>query len=514
VGHHSFQIKLEQQWRLSVGLSPTMYYLIFLYFSFSSLPVLALYRLFFHPLHKYPGPSLAALTNWYEAYYNIVKGGGLVAEIERLHKLHGPVIRVGPNTLHFNYRQAYHDIYSHGSALVKDREFYSAMGAHAPQSSFSFCDPEVAKQRRGLLQPLFSRKAVMSLEYTIQQKIDKLLAILNKNYNSSSTALSIDVAYRALTTDIITSYCFAESSDILGSPGLSHPILRGVHEAVKKVWLQRHLPFFVTFILSVPRTLILWLLPEFEGYFKMKAGYERQVDCFLNNPEALSTIAEHETIFHHLLEPKNQERPSRSSLLDEAYILVGAGGDTVGNACTIGTFYALKYPSIHQRLKEELEEVWFDKDRPMSYATLEKLPYLTAFIKEVLRFSTGVVHPLPRVVGPSTPKIGGLKIPSGTIVEMSTTFLHMNPDVFSDPHTFNPDRWLVEDTNQMMLDLAPFSKGPRMCLGMNLAWCELYLIFGNIFRRLDLKLFVTEDMIDNFVENCEDYFFSPMGERL
>ncbi|KAF9077841.1 cytochrome P450 [Rhodocollybia butyracea] len=487
-----------------------MYYLLFLYFAFSSLFV---YRLFFHPLRKYPGPILAALTGWYEAYYNIVKGGGLVAEIERLHKLHGPVVRVGPNTLHFNDRQAYHDIYTHGSTLVKEREFYSAIGAHAPQGSLIFCDPEVSKQRRGLLQPLFSRKAVMSLEYTIQQKIDKLLAILKSNYNSSSTAVSMAVAYRALTTDIITSYCFAESAtNNLESPGLCHPILQGIQEATRMLWFQRHFPFLIPFVLNVPQKLILWLSPKFEGHLKMKAGFERQIDCVINDPETLS-IAEHETVFYHLLEPKDQERPSRASLVDEAFILVIAGSDTVGNACNIGSFYALKYPSIHSKLKKELEEVWVDADRPMSYTALEKLPYLTAFIKEVLRFSIGIVHPLPRVVGPSTPKIGGLKIPSGTIVEMSTMFLHMNPEVFPDPHTFNPDRWLVEDTNQMMLDLAPFSKGPRMCLGLNLAWCELYLIFGNILRRLDLKLLVTDDTINSFAsDNCVDYLV-PRWEK-
>ncbi|KAF9056859.1 hypothetical protein BDP27DRAFT_1189835, partial [Rhodocollybia butyracea] len=61
--------------------------------------VLVLYRLFFHPLCRYPGPTLAALTDWYGAYYSIVKGGGLVTQYEQLHKLHGPVIRVGPNTV-------------------------------------------------------------------------------------------------------------------------------------------------------------------------------------------------------------------------------------------------------------------------------------------------------------------------------------------------------------------------------------------------------------------------------
>ncbi|KAE9382571.1 hypothetical protein BT96DRAFT_1027597 [Gymnopus androsaceus JB14] len=46
---------------------------------------------------KYPGPVLAAITDWYEAYYDIIKKGGLVIEIDRLHKLYGPVVRIGPN---------------------------------------------------------------------------------------------------------------------------------------------------------------------------------------------------------------------------------------------------------------------------------------------------------------------------------------------------------------------------------------------------------------------------------
>ncbi|KAF9077862.1 cytochrome P450 [Rhodocollybia butyracea] len=481
-----------------------MNYLLFLDFVLSSLFVLAVYRLLFHPLSRYPGPILAALTDWYEAYYNVVKGGSLIAKYEQLHKLHGPVIRVGPNTLHFNDRQAYHDMYTYGTTLVKHSGFYDAMGVHAPESSLVFSDPEVAKQRRGLLQPLFSRRAVISFEYTIQQKIDKLLAILANNYNSPTSTVSMAVAYRALTTNVITSYCFAESANTLDSPDFFHPILQGMKQAFTKVWLPYDFPFLVTFALNAPQKLILWLLPEFKGYLKMKVGFEHQISSLIRNPDTLSMV-EHETIFHHLLEPEDQERPSRASLVDEAFLLIAAGSDTVGNASNIGTFYALKYPSIHQRLKKELDEVWVDRDRPMSYTALEDLPYLTAFIKEVLRFSIGVIHPIPRVVGPSTPEIGGLKIPVGTVVAMSAKFLHMNPNVFPDPYTFNPDRWLAQDTSQLLLDLAPFSKGPRMCLGLNLAWCELYLIFGNIFQRLDLKLHITDDMIGDFrADNCAD----------
>jgi hypothetical protein len=46
-------------------------------------------RLFNHPLAKYPGPPLAALTLWYKAYYEIVKDGGWSEHIEKLHNHYG-----------------------------------------------------------------------------------------------------------------------------------------------------------------------------------------------------------------------------------------------------------------------------------------------------------------------------------------------------------------------------------------------------------------------------------------
>ncbi|KAJ3991848.1 cytochrome P450 [Lentinula boryana] len=409
------------------------------------LSALAFYRLFFHPLHKYPGPILAALTDWYELYYNIVEGGALITKIDDLHNLH-------ETQLLFNERHAYHDIYTYGSTLVKDPGFYFGFMAHGPQGLVSTCDPEDAKNRRSLLGPMFSRRAVLELEFTVQ--------------------LKMAMAYRSITTDVITEYCFAESANTL-TPGFDHPI---------QIWIQRHFPFLNSLTSKAPQKLVRWLLPGYKSYVEMKNQYERQIDGLLKNPDSLSGT-NHETIYHHLLNPKNQAPLSRKTLVDEAFTLVGAGSETVGGVCTVGTFYALKNRTIYRKLLEELCKAWPDKDMPMSYLALEKLPYLTAFIKEALRFSIGVCHPLPRIVGAST-EIGGYRIPSGTVVEMSPVFLHMNPDVFPDPYTFNPDRWLTGSTSEMVLDLAPFSKGPRICL----AWCELYLIFGNIFRNLKMTL--------------------------
>ncbi|KIK51155.1 hypothetical protein GYMLUDRAFT_982685 [Collybiopsis luxurians FD-317 M1] len=450
---------------------------------------LALYRLFFHPLHKYPGPVLAAATTWYEVYYNLIQGGGLVLELERLHMLYGPVVRIGPNTLHFNDRRAYHDIYSNGNTLVKEPRFYQAILAHAREASVGLCDPQQVKNKRSLLAPSFSRQAVMKLEHLIQKKVvDQLVALLENHYQSPETGVKLSMAYRCLTTDVITDYCFANSLDTLSDPRFAHPIALETPNLIRRIWLQAYFPFIVSAAAIIPQAFFLWLFPRFISLVDVKAKLERQIDKFINNPEDLAAAA-HDTIYHHLLEPKDlQLRPSRTSLVHEALLLVGAGSDPVGHACTVGTYFALQDHSIRRRLVEELKEAWPDKGRPLEVVALEKLSYLTAFIKESLRMSIGIMHPLFRIVGDETPEISGLNIPPGAIVAMSQYFMHMNSEVFGDPYTFNPDRWLVADDSEMMHDLVPFSKGPRQWYGFTKTWSELYLILGNIFRKLDLSL--------------------------
>lgn len=95
---------------------------------------------------------------------------------------------------------------------------------------------------------------------------------------------------------------------------------------------------------------------------------------------------------------------------------------------------------------------------------------------------------------------------------MNSYNIHMNPTIFPSPKTFLPERWLVEplskpnnkNSNPLKRYLIPFTKGPRQCLGMDLAYAEMYLAAAIIHRRFPLtELFNTgrED-----VDVAHDFF--------
>lgn len=57
---------------------------------------LGIYRLYFSPIARFPGPKLAALTLWYEFYHDVVRGGQYVFKIDELHEQYGTAISPPP----------------------------------------------------------------------------------------------------------------------------------------------------------------------------------------------------------------------------------------------------------------------------------------------------------------------------------------------------------------------------------------------------------------------------------
>jgi hypothetical protein len=68
---------------------------------------------------------------------------------------------------------------------------------------------------------------------------------------------------------------------------------------------------------------------------------------------------------------------------------------------------------------------------------------------------------------------------------MTSVLIHHNETIFPDAKVFRPDRWIEHP--RLDRYLVAFSKGSRQCLGMNLAYAEMYLLLAAVFRRFGSK---------------------------
>ncbi|CAG8210866.1 unnamed protein product [Penicillium nalgiovense] len=73
---------------------------------------LVLYRLYLHPLHRFPGPRLAAISNLYELYFDYAHDGQSIFKVERMHRKYG---RINPREIHISDPEFQEQIYAGGS---------------------------------------------------------------------------------------------------------------------------------------------------------------------------------------------------------------------------------------------------------------------------------------------------------------------------------------------------------------------------------------------------------------
>ena len=185
------------------------------------------------------------------------------------------------------------------------------------------------------------------------------------------------------------------------------------------------------------------------------------------------------------------EEKSLDRLTDEGVLFIVAGNETTGNTLSVITFHVLNSPHILASLKAELLSAIPDKETIPLWRDLENLPYLSAVIKEGLRMSYGVVSRMPRVSPTTSLRYKDWVIPPNTPVSMNNMDMHDDPSVFIDPKAFNPDRWLGADSVELQKQLVPFCRGTRACVGMNLAYAEMYVVLATLVRRFEMVLFET-----------------------
>ena len=145
------------------------------------------------------------------------------------------------------------------------------------------------------------------------------------------------------------------------------------------------------------------------------------------------------------------------------------------------------HPDIQTRVRAEIEAN-IGLERLPGYDDRHLLPYTEAVINEVYRFSSVTPLALPHKALQDT-HIGEYFIPAGTIVLPNQWAVHHQPDIWPDPHHFNPDANFTRRLEDGSLAsarteyLVPFGMGKRLYPGDAFARQQFFLVFVGVLQR-------------------------------
>ncbi|XP_046640760.1 cytochrome P450 4c3-like [Daphnia pulicaria] len=223
---------------------------------------------------------------------------------------------------------------------------------------------------------------------------------------------------------------------------------------------------------------------------------KRKANCHTDMPK--SSLNNNNVIFQDTQEFHPKERLAFLDLLikasetnadfsdddirEEVDTVMFAGHDTTASAMSFFLHCIAKYPEHQQLVLQEVDAVFGDSDRDCSVQDAAELKYLECCIKETLRLYPSV----PAIMRCLTEdiEIGGYKLPSGTSVALMIHGMHHSPEVFPDPETFDPKRFLPENSiGRHPYAFVPFSAGPRNCIGQKYGMLEIKVVLANLMRR-------------------------------
>ncbi|XP_071510057.1 cytochrome P450 2U1-like [Diadema antillarum] len=195
-----------------------------------------------------------------------------------------------------------------------------------------------------------------------------------------------------------------------------------------------------------------------------------------------------------LAEIDRAEAAGEISYLDESTLwrtlldIYLAGTETVATTLTWAMLYMAGYPQVQAKIGEEIDSV-VGRHGTLSYDDRIKMPYTEAAIAELLRIRPIAPLGIPHITTEDI-MFRGYHLPERSIVMMNMVGMHLDPQLWPDPETFDPMRFLAEDGRTTIKHDGhmPFGAGRRVCLGEQLAKVELFLFFTILLQNFVFRL--------------------------
>lgn len=426
----------------------------------ASLLWIAIYRLFFHPLSRVPGPPIAACTSLWLAYHTYI--GDECSVVHDLHKRYGPVLRVGPDDVDIADGAAVEPIYLDRGGFQKSRA-YAKFDIDGHPTIFSTLTTAERANRAKAVVPLFSTASIRSSGDVLARVVDDFVARLQREAKTGRPVNVLNLT-RSMAVDAVSSYLFQQNYG---------GIAENTSEMSASAFVDAYVGVGAFF--NIPGRIGDMVMHVFDYLtanehtaksFKAVDDYVHRLICSAAPGSYPSRLLERSV--------------ARDQTTIECKDLIFAGSDSTGmNTATI-LWYLSRDPERYARLRQEVLE------RKSKGEDVAAGPYLRGVVREGLRLSWANPIRLPRVVPEGGWSFQGYYFPPGTNVGVSSWELHQDERVFPEADKFLPERWL-NPTDEMLRNFFAFGKGNRACIAQNLGSAELALATQKIAEADALK---------------------------
>ncbi|KAI7865738.1 cytochrome P450 [Spinellus fusiger] len=235
----------------------------------------------------------------------------------------------------------------------------------------------------------------------------------------------------------------------------------------------------------------LWFI----GYFQKKDTQKREFIANLRDPTMKKLIAQSIEEDNDCL-VKRMRKSDNNNMYDEEDIMVlvcdllVAGTDTVTLSISWAFVALSRYPEVQQKICAEIDAFITKHKKLPTFADREAFPYTISVQREIMRFYPLTPYGNPHVAEQDF-TVNNYRIKKGTTLVSDMYSMHRNPDVYSDPDRFIPERFINNKStfhasangNTKDRDQFNFGWGRRICPGIYLAEMEIFQTYINVWAR-------------------------------
>ncbi|XP_059610505.1 cytochrome P450 6a2-like [Phlebotomus argentipes] len=196
-----------------------------------------------------------------------------------------------------------------------------------------------------------------------------------------------------------------------------------------------------------------------------------------------------------LLQVKNNKENSVGNKMTfnemaaQAFIFFVGGYETTSMTMQYCCGELARNQDMQERVRQEVREVLKKYNGELTYEAVHELTYLKQCIDETLRMYPPGFNLFRAATNDYKVPNSSLLIPKGMQIFIPVYAIHMDPEIYPNPHIFDPERFSAENVqNRHPMAHIPFGDGPRNCIGMRFAMMELAVAISNIVNNFKLTL--------------------------